>query len=275
MHHSHIIQNVAMALAEDVATGDLTSDLLSADHILSATIQAREGGILCGGPWVNEVFRQIDSQVRLQWHSDEGQRIQPGAVLCTLKGTARSLFTGERIALNFLQTLSGTASTVAKYVAQLQGTPARLLDTRKTIPGLRYAQKYAVRCGGGYNHRMGLYDAMLIKENHIAAAGSLKAAVSQASAHHPHVMLELEVENLQQLQEALSLPGIDRLLLDNFHNEQLREAVALVRGRIPLEASGGITLDNIAAVAATGVDFISVGSLTKDVKALDLTLLCQ
>ncbi|MHA7840661.1 MAG: carboxylating nicotinate-nucleotide diphosphorylase [Gammaproteobacteria bacterium] len=275
MHHPHIVQNVTMALAEDVATGDLTSDLLPAQQTGIATICARESGILCGRPWVDEVFRQIDSNVQIEWHGREGQTLAPGMTVCTLSGAVRSLFTGERIALNFLQTLSGTATVVARYVAQLQGTKTRLLDTRKTLPGLRYGQKYAVRCGGGYNHRMGLFDAMLIKENHIAAAGSLKAAVRQAIHRHPNVMLEVEVETLQQLEEALSIDGIHRLLLDNFSHEELREGVALVNGRISLEASGGITLDNIAAVAATGVDFISVGALTKDVKALDLTLLCQ
>lgn len=276
MHHPHIVENVTMALAEDIGSNDLTSHLLPVDQTIKAVIYTRETGVICGAPWVNEVFRQLDSRVQLDWHYSEGQSIQPNAAICTLQGSARSIFTGERIALNFLQTLSGTATTVASYVAQLQGTQARLLDTRKTVPGLRYAQKYAVRCGGGYNHRMGLYDAMLIKENHLKAAGSLTAAIEQAVALYPQVMLEVEVENKVQLQEVLAFEKVvDRILLDNFDNEALREAVDLVKNKIPLEASGGITLENIAEVAATGVAFISVGTLTKDVKALDLTLLCR
>jgi nicotinate-nucleotide pyrophosphorylase (carboxylating) len=232
----------------------------------------REAAVLCGRPWFDEVFRQIDPTVRVEWAAAEGAAVEPGQLLCRLYGPARSLLTGERSALNFLQTLSGTATLAARYADAVRGTRAKVLDTRKTIPGLRRAQKYAVTCGGGHNHRLGLYDAVLIKENHIAAAGSVTAALVQArAAVATDIPVEIEVESLDQLREALSA-GATRILLDNFNLERLTTAVREAAGRATLEASGGITLDNIRAVAETGVDFISVGSLTKHLRAIDLSL---
>lgn len=263
--------DVARAIAEDVGGGDLTGDLLPADRIGKATVISREEAVVCGRAWFDEVFRQVDPQVRVEWEVDDGERVARDQRLCRLEGSVRSLFTGERSALNFLQLLSGTATTARQYVDAVAGTKTRILDTRKTIPGLRLAQKYAVRCGGGTNHRIGLYDAILIKENHIYAAGSIPAALAEAARLHPNMPTEIEVETLAQLEEALKA-GARQVLLDNFSLEDLRAAVATTAGRASLEASGNMDLDRLRAVAETGVDFISVGAITKHVRAIDLSM---
>lgn len=266
-----IADDVRRALTEDLGAGDVTAALLPADSSSAATVITREDAVLCGTAWFDAVFAQLDSSVRISWLEQDGDDIQAGQELCRLCGPTRALLSGERCALNFLQTLSATATATRRYVAAIAGTGAQILDTRKTIPGLRTAQKYAVRCGGGRNHRMGLYDAILIKENHIAAAGSIERAVSSARQLHPGLSIEVEVENLAQLSQALAA-CTDIILLDNFSIDDLPAAVALNAGRAKLEASGGITLDNVRAIASTGVDFISVGSLTKHVHAVDLSL---
>ncbi|SCZ51584.1 carboxylating nicotinate-nucleotide diphosphorylase [Thiohalomonas denitrificans] len=267
-----IHDDVARALAEDVGGGDLTATLIPEAAPATATIITREKAVICGQPWVNEVFRQLDRSLQIHWWVREGDRVGAGRTLCTLEGSARHLLTGERTALNFLQTLSATATSTAAYVDAVAGTGTRILDTRKTLPGLRRAQKYAVSCGGGVNHRIGLYDGILIKENHIAAAGSVKTAVTNAREKAPAgVAVEVEVENLEQVTEALE-SGADILLLDNMTPERLREAFRLNAGRAKLEASGGITLKTIRAVAETGVDYISIGALTKDLRAVDLSM---
>ena len=267
-----ITDSVARALAEDIGSGDITAGLIPEKTTAQAAVISRESAVLCGRPWFDEVFRQLDARVQIVWHAQDGDRIHPDQTLCELRGLARALLTGERTALNFLQTLSGTATQTRAYVDAVRGTRATILDTRKTIPGLRTAQKYAVTCGGGQNHRMGLYDAVLIKENHIAAAGSVPAALAQArAAVASEVLAEIEVETMDQLRAALSA-GATRILLDNFDLEQLNHAVREAAGRAKLEASGGITLDNICAIAQTGVDFISVGSLTKHIHAIDLSM---
>ncbi|WP_303907640.1 carboxylating nicotinate-nucleotide diphosphorylase [Thiohalomonas denitrificans] len=264
--------DVARALAEDVGSGDLTAALIPETAWATATIITRENAVVCGRPWVDEVFRQLDRNLQIHWWVREGDLIGAGRTLCTLEGSARHLLTGERTALNFLQTLSGTATITARYVDAVAGTGTHVLDTRKTLPGLRRAQKYAVTCGGGVNHRIGLYDGILIKENHIAAAGSVEAAVMKAREEAPAgVAVEVEVETLEQIAEALE-SGADILLLDNMEPERLREAVRLNAGRARLEASGGITLKTIRAVAETGVDYISIGALTKDIRAVDLSM---
>lgn len=266
-----IADTVQRALAEDVGSGDLTASLVP-DAVAHAELLVREDAVLCGTAWADEVFRRLDTRVRVAWRKHDGERITAGDVIARLEGPARALLTGERCALNFLQTLSGTATLTACYVDALRGMRSKVLDTRKTIPGLRRAQKYAVACGGGFNHRLGLYDAVLIKENHITTAGSVAAALVQArAAVAADVPLEIEVENLEQLREALNA-GATRVLLDNFDLERLALAVRETAGRATLEASGGITLDNIRAIAETGVDFISVGSLTKHLHAIDLSL---
>jgi nicotinate-nucleotide pyrophosphorylase (carboxylating) len=269
--HALIEDDVRRALAEDIGSGDLTAQLV-ADTEAHAELLTREDTVLCGTAWFDEVFRQIDARVRITWYKHDGDRVAANTLLCRLDGPARTLLSGERCALNFLQTLSGTATLAARYVEALHGTRAKLLDTRKTLPGLRRAQKYAVTCGGGHNHRMGLYDAVLIKENHIAAAGSVSAALARArAAVTPDIPVEIEVETLTQLREALGA-GATRILLDNFDLAGLTAAVRETAGRAALEASGGITLDNIRAIAETGVDYISVGSLTKHLRAIDLSL---
>jgi nicotinate-nucleotide pyrophosphorylase (carboxylating) len=265
---------VARALAEDVGSGDRTAALVPAGQQATATITVREAAVLCGQPWVDEVFRQLDPAVVIRWTVAEGAGVTAGTVACELSGPARPLLTGERTALNFLQTLSGTATAVRPYVEALAGTHTRVLDTRKTVPGLRLAQKYAVRIAGGTNHRLGLYDGILIKENHIIAAGGITAAVTAARQAAGGVLIQVEVENLAEAEEALRA-GPDRLLLDELCLPDMAAAVALrdrLAPAIGLEASGSITLDNIRAVAATGVDFISVGSLTKHVRAIDLSM---
>lgn len=266
-----IDDDVRRALAEDVGSGDLTAQLVP-DVTVHAELVTRENAVLCGTAWADEVFNQLDSRVQLSWHKLDGEHIAAGTVIARLQGPARALLTGERSALNFLQTLSGTATQTARYVDALRGTLAKVLDTRKTIPGLRRAQKYAVACGGGFNHRLGLYDAVLIKENHIAAAGSIASALASIRTMvASDILIEVEVENLDQLREALSA-GASRVLLDNFDLARLASAVRETAGRAALEASGGITLENIRAVADTGVDYISIGSLTKHLCAIDLTL---
>ena len=265
-----IPETVQLALAEDVGPGDLTAALIPAGTQAVAEVVTRAAAVLCGTAWFDEVFRQVDMRVNVTWNVRDGDTIRPEQILCSLRGPARALLTGERSALNFLQLLSGTATQAQKYVDAVRGTRAVILDTRKTIPGLRRAQKYAVACGGGQNHRLGLYDAILIKENHIAAAGSIAAALRAATAP-PGVTVEIEVEDLDQLREALEA-GAERILLDNFSVEELKEAVLEASGRAKLEASGGIHPGNIRAVAETGVDFISIGDITKNVEAVDLSL---
>ena len=266
-----IAAQVRGALAEDVGGGDRTAALVPSAAVAAAAIVTREAAVLCGSPWVDEVFRQLDPTVAISWLQADGDVLKPGTVICHLHGPARALLTGERTALNFLQMLSGTATLAKRWADAVAGTAARVLDTRKTVPGLRLAQKYAVACGGCHNHRIGLYDAVLIKENHIAAAGSVGAALLAAHALAPDLEVEIEVEDLDQLREALEA-GARRVLLDNFPLERLRSAVAVAGGRARLEASGGVTLDNVRAIADTGVDDISVGALTKDVRAVDLSM---
>ena len=267
-----IAETVQRALAEDVGAGDLTAALIPAETQAEAQVVTREQAILCGTAWFDEVFRQVDSRIRVSWNTRDGDAIRPEQVLCTLHGPARGLLTGERSALNFLQLLSGTATLTRQYVDAVRGTRAVILDTRKTIPGLRRAQKYAVSCGGGQNHRMGLYDAVLIKENHIAATSSIAAALRAARDSAPTgVTVEIEVENLDQLREAIEA-GANRILLDNFSIEELTAAVRETNSRAKLEASGGISLANVRTVADSGVDFISLGDITKNVRAVDLSL---
>jgi nicotinate-nucleotide pyrophosphorylase (carboxylating) len=260
---------VRRALSEDIGTGDLSAELLPPNQISSAEVLCREPAVLCGVAWFNEVFRQIDAAVKVMWLFQDGAPLSPGAIICNLDGRTRALLTGERSALNFLQLLSGTATATRACVQLLAGTPAILLDTRKTLPGLRSAQKYAVVCGGGANHRMGLYDAVLIKENHIHAAGGVAQAVRLALALQRQV--QVEVETLEQLEEAIGA-GAQRVLLDNFPLSRLKQAVDLAHGRVKLEASGGIGRHNLRAVAETGVDYISMGSLTKDVNSVDFSM---
>lgn len=270
-----IRKNVEAALAEDLGSGDLTASLVPASSGASATIVTRENAVLAGHPWVDEVYRQIDADVRIDWQYDDGDRVAENGVICRIEGPARSVLSGERTALNFLQALSATATVTAAYVASIEGTGAKILDTRKTLPGFRLAQKYAVRCGGGVNHRLGLYDAVLIKENHILAAGGIRQAMQAARSSHAEAMIEIEVESLRELQEALDA-GAKRLLLDNFSLNELREAVEINRAGgvalAELEASGGLTLDQLRQVAETGVDYISVGAITKNIRAIDLTM---
>ncbi|MET0985931.1 MAG: carboxylating nicotinate-nucleotide diphosphorylase, partial [Steroidobacteraceae bacterium] len=272
---SYVSDIVQVALAEDVGAGDLTAQLIAPSTLARATIITREPAVICGQPWVEETFRQLDASVRVSWAVTEGEQVAANTTLCTLTGPARALLTGERSALNFLQALSGTATLTRRYADALAGTQCRVLDTRKTIPGLRLAQKYAVRCGGGSNHRIGLFDAILIKENHIAAAGSIAAAVAAARRIDAGVMVEVEVETMAELEQALQA-GADRILLDNFSLEDLRAAVARTRAsarpRTELEASGNMTLETVRTVAETGVDFISVGGLTKHLQAIDLSM---
>ena len=266
------IQNdVARALAEDLGGGDITALLIPPSLQTQATVICREEAVICGTAWFDGVFRAVDPRVRIDWRVDDGEGVSPETILCSLTGPARALLSGERTALNFLQTLSGTATRARRYAAAVAGTGAKVLDTRKTLPGLRHAQKYAVRCGGGHNHRMGLYDAVLIKENHILAAGSITEAVAKARDIAAGKLVEIEVETLEELREALAAAA-DIILLDNFSPETLSEAVAINHGRAKLEASGGITLDNIRRIAETGVDYISVGGITKDLQAVDLSM---
>ncbi len=262
--------DVARALSEDVGTGDASAALLP-DAPGQARIVCRERAVVAGLPWVEVCFRTLDPQARFQWRLTDGARIDPDEELGRIHARTRALVTAERTALNFLQTLSGTATLAATYAAALAGTNTRILDTRKTLPGLRLAQKYAVRCGGGVNHRIGLYDAVMLKENHLIAAGSIAAAVGRARERFPALPLICEVENLDELAQALDA-GVDRILIDDFPLEDMHRAVALAAGRIPLEVSGNVTLDTLPRIAATGVDFVSSGALTKHVRAIDYSM---
>lgn len=266
-----IAQEVSLALAEDVGAGDLSANLIPESKQATADIWCREAAIVCGQAWLEAVFAQLDPLIKVEWLVEEGQSVSADTRLCCLTGNARSLLTGERTALNFLQTLMGTATVTAQYVACLSGSRTRLLDTRKTLPMLRFAQKYAVKIGGGMNHRFGLYDAILIKENHIMAAGSLGIAVTQAKAQFPHTFIEVEVETLDELAIALTLP-VDRIMLDNFSLADIHVAVAQTAGRVPLEVSGNVSFDQLAVLAQTGVDFISTGAITKHLRAIDLSM---
>lgn len=286
MFQQDVSRAVRAALLEDLgdalttldqpdASADITAQLIPADRMASARVITREAGVFCGQPWVDEVFLQLKAQlggdVKVEWLVQDGEVLSPNQELFRLHGPARLLLTGERNALNFVQTLSGVATLTARYVAELEGTDCRLLDTRKTIPGLRTAQKYAVTCGGGKNHRIGLYDAYLIKENHILACGGIAEAINEARHLNPGKPVEVEVETLAELEQALAAHA-DIVMLDNFDVTMMREAVAINQGRAKLEVSGNVTLDTLAEFAATGVDFISVGALTKHVRALDLSM---
>ncbi|MFM5203225.1 carboxylating nicotinate-nucleotide diphosphorylase [Aeromonas veronii] len=286
MFQQDVSRAVRAALLEDLgdalttldqpdASADITAQLIPADRMATARVITREAGVFCGQPWVDEVFLQLKAQlggdVKVEWLVQDGEVLSPNQELFRLHGPARLLLTGERNALNFVQTLSGVATLTARYVAELEGTDCRLLDTRKTIPGLRTAQKYAVTCGGGKNHRIGLYDAYLIKENHILACGGIAEAISEARRLNPGKPVEVEVESLAELEQALAA-NADIVMLDNFDVTMMREAVAINQGRAKLEVSGNVTLDTLAEFAATGVDFISVGALTKHVRALDLSM---
>lgn len=262
---------VQRALAEDIGSGDITARLIPAQAEARGRVIVREAAILCGTAWFDTVFRQLDRRVQVVWQARDGERIRPGQTLCQLRGPARALLSGERCALNFLQTLSATATQARRYVDAVAGTGCRVLDTRKTLPGLRTAQKYATACGGAQNHRMGLFDAFLIKENHILAAGGIKQAVAAARAIAADKPVEVEVENLGELDQALAA-GADIIMLDNMDLAGLREAVAINAGRARLEASGGVALERIRAIAETKVDFVSVGALSKDIRAIDLSL---
>ena len=267
----YITELVALALEEDVGTGDITAGLIDPDCEKRARVITREAGILCGTQFVDGVFRALDPQLEITWYRQDGDPLAADDLLLTVAGNARAILTGERAALNFLQLLSGTASLAGRYASEVAGTGVRLLDTRKTVPGLRQAQKYAVACGGCHNHRIGLFDAFLIKENHIEACGGIAPAIARARELAPGKPVEVEVENLPEMQQAIDA-GADRIMLDNFDVKALREAVALNAGRSELEASGNIGLHNLRRVAETGVDFISIGALTKTVAPLDLSM---
>lgn len=269
--NAEIEANVRAALREDIGSGDITAQLIPEDRQARATVITREAAIISGTAWVDEVFRQIDPRVRVEWQVQDGQRAEPNQALFHLEGPARALLSGERSALNFLQCLSGVATRVGHYVELVKGTQVKLLDTRKTLPGLRLAQKYAVTCGGGHNHRIGLYDAFLIKENHIAASGGIAQAIESAHRIAPGKPVEVEVENLEELQQALDA-GADIIMLDELSLDDMRTAVTLTAGRAKLEASGGVNETTLRTIADTGVDYISIGTLTKDVKAIDLSM---
>jgi nicotinate-nucleotide pyrophosphorylase (carboxylating) len=266
-----IEENVRTALKEDVGNGDITAELIPAADQARARVISRQTAVICGRAWVDEVFRQVDPKVQIEWLVDDGDKVERDQVLFRLQGSARSLLTGERAALNFLQTLSGTATLSHEYAQRVAGTPVRLLDTRKTIPGLRLAQKYAVSCGGCFNHRIGLYDAFLIKENHIMACGGIEQAIETARRNHPGKPVEIEVETEEQLERAL-VAGADIVMLDNFSPERMIAAVKQTAGRAKLEASGNITDETLLDYANTGVDYISIGALTKHCQAVDLSM---
>jgi nicotinate-nucleotide pyrophosphorylase (carboxylating) len=269
--HSYIESSVKLALAEDIGAGDVTCSMIAEIARSSATVISREAAIICGCAWFNEVFMQLDDHIQINWHVKDGDRVETNQLICELSGSTRSLLSGERTALNFLQTLSATASLAYQYADIIKSTPAKVLDTRKTIPGLRLAQKYAVTCGGCINHRIGLFDAVLIKENHIMAAGNISQAVKLARKHQPNLSIEVEVENLDELRQALDAK-VERVLLDNFSLQQLIQAVKVNNKQTELEASGNVTLETILSIAETGVDFISSGAITKDIKAVDLSM---
>ncbi|BBP81469.1 MULTISPECIES: carboxylating nicotinate-nucleotide diphosphorylase [unclassified Pseudomonas] len=269
--NAEIEANVRRALTEDVGSGDITAQLIPEERLAHATIITREAAVIAGTAWVDAVFRQIDPRVAVHWQVADGDKVQPNQPLFHLEGPARALLSGERSALNFLQCLSGVATRVAHYVELVQGTQVKLLDTRKTLPGLRLAQKYAVTCGGGHNHRIGLYDAFLIKENHIAACGGIAEAITAAHRIAPGKPVEIEVESLDELNQALAA-GADIVMLDELSLDDMRTAVTLTAGRAKLEASGGINDTTLRTIAETGVDYISIGTLTKDVRAVDLSM---
>ena len=269
MHQIHA--HVAQALAEDIGSGDITAQLIPENEIAQARVITREDTILCGTEWVNTVFHQVDPSVELIWHVQEGENVSADDLLFEAKGSARSILTAERTSLNFIQTLSATARETARYVAELSGTQTRLLDTRKTLPGFRLAQKYAVTCGGGKNHRIGLYDAFLIKENHIMAAGGIAEAVQQAHQIAPNKPVEVEVESLNELDIALNAHA-DIIMLDNFSLDDLKTAVERTQGQAKLEASGNVTIETLRDIALTGVDYISTGAITKHIQAVDLSM---
>ena len=266
----YILSQVCQALEEDIGSGDVTAQLIPANGVAHAQLICRDDAVICGCDWFDTTFAQLDANIKIEWHVKDGDKVTPNTLLCQMHGNARHILSGERVALNFLQTLSATATLTAKYVDSIHHTTTKILDTRKTIPGLRLAQKYAVVCGGGHNHRVGLYDMILIKENHIAAAGSIANAVQQAR-QQSKLQVEVEVENLEQLQQAIDMQA-DRILLDNMDLDTLRQAVKITNQRIPLEASGGVNLQTVADIADTGVDYISVGELTKNIDAVDLSL---
>ncbi|MDP1520015.1 carboxylating nicotinate-nucleotide diphosphorylase [Porticoccus litoralis] len=269
--HQDIKEAVSRALEEDIRDGDITAQLIPAENKATATVITRESAVICGTAWVDEVFKQLDAAITLKWLVQDGDEVQPGQTLVELSGPARSLLTGERTALNFLQTLSGTATLSRQYAKLVEGTDIKILDTRKTIPGLRLAQKYAVKVGGCHNHRMGLYDAFLIKENHIAACGGITAAVTKAHDIAPGKPVEVEVENLDELQQALEA-GTDIIMLDNFNPDQIREAITVNQGRAKLEVSGNLEANNLTSKAISGIDYLSSGSLTKHCRAVDLSM---
>lgn len=271
MKNNWVEQAVRRSLEEDIGSGDITAELIGEDVIADAEVITREPAVVCGISWFNEVYRQINEDIRLQWQVEEGDIVEPNQCLVTLGGPARALVTGERCALNWLQLLSGTATQVSQCVKSLRNVKTELLDTRKTIPGLRYAQKYAVKVGGGRNHRMGLYDAYLIKENHIASCGSIKKAIERARELYSEKPVEVEVENFAELEEALKA-GADIIMLDNFDLDAMRKAVQLADGQSKLEVSGNVEPDRLQSIAETGVDFISMGALTKNVRAIDLSM---
>ena len=264
-------ESVRIALAEDVGSGDVTASLVAPDASVNASVICREPAVLCGTAWFDEVFRQLHTAIEVHWQAGDGDEIAANNIVCTISGPAAPVLTGERTALNFLQLLSGTATTARRYARALQGRHTQVLDTRKTLPGLRRAQKYAVRCGGCTNHRMGLFDAILIKDNHIANAGSIARVVAAARHGNPHLSIEVEVKNLAELDEAVSA-GADIVMLDNFERGDMRTAVERADGRVKLEISGNVGLDDLADLAATGVDYISVGALTKNVRAIDFSM---
>ena len=268
---AEIEANVRRALTEDIGSGDITAQLIPEERLAHATVITREAAVIAGTAWVDAVFRQLDPRVAVHWQVADGDRVQPNQPLFHLEGPARALLSGERSALNFLQCLSGVATRVAHYVDLVKGTSVKLLDTRKTLPGLRLAQKYAVTCGGGHNHRIGLYDAFLIKENHIAACGGITQSINAAHRIAPGKPVEVEVENLDELRQALNA-GADIIMLDELSLNDMRTAVTLTAGRAKLEASGGINDTTLRTIAETGVDYISIGTLTKDVRAVDLSM---
>ena len=269
---NHIKETIRIALAEDLGDGDITSELIPASKTIEAIVLSREEAVVCGVDWVNEVFAQIDSNVSIDWSVEEGMLVNAGTELLKLRGSARSILSGERTALNFLQTLSGTASQTRYFIDLLAETSVTLLDTRKTLPGLRSAQKYAVKIGGGTNHRLGLFDAFLIKENHIDACGGIPKAIAAARALRPEKIVEIEVQNLPEFMQAIEAEP-DIIMLDNFSIDRMKEAVVLNQGRCKLEASGGIQQDQLVNIAKTGVNYISIGGLTKNCQAIDLTML--
>lgn len=268
---SIIEENVFNALKEDVGEGDITAELIPGDNLSLATVISREACVFCGLDWFEETYRQIDEEILIDWCVDDGDEIEADQVICTISGSSQNIVTGERTALNFVQTLSATATLSARYAGLVANTKTKVLDTRKTLPGLRIAQKYAVSCGGCENHRLGLFDAFLIKENHINACDGIQNAVNEARFHNPDLAVEVEVENMDELQQAIDAKA-DRALLDNFDIEALAQAVKICKGKIISEASGNITIENIGDVANTGVDYISTGALTKDIKAIDLSM---